>query len=217
MIEVKNLSKTFAKAQTAVLDNICFSVQDGEYISLTGRSGSGKTTLLYCISSLDAPSSGEVIIDGQDINQKTEAELHHFRNRDIGFIFQFHYLLPELTVLENVLMPARKTRSELKHKAFAMEILERFELTKHIDKLPGQLSGGQAQRVAVARAMVMKPRYLFADEPTGSLDVNNAKVIMDIFDHLNQDMGTTIICVTHDQQFAKAATKNLELSDGKLL
>lgn len=217
MIEVKNLCKSFGKDDVKVLHNINLTINDGDYISLTGRSGSGKTTLLYSISSLDQPSSGEVHIDGENINNKTESELHHFRNQDVGFVFQFHYLLPELTALENVLMPARKHHAERRHKDFAEYLLTQFELEEHMHKLPGQLSGGQAQRVAIARAMSMKPRYLFADEPTGSLDSKNAKIIMEIFDQLNQQENTTIICVTHDQKFARAATKSLELFDGRLM
>jgi putative ABC transport system ATP-binding protein/lipoprotein-releasing system ATP-binding protein len=215
MIEVKNLCKSFGNTQ--ILHDINLTINDGDYISLTGRSGSGKTTLLYCVSSLDEPTSGEVMIDGANIFDKTESELHRFLNQDVGFVFQFHYLLPELTALENVLMPARKCKAEDEHKAFAKHLLTQFELSEHMHKLPGQLSGGQAQRVAIARAMSMKPRYLFADEPTGSLDSKNAKVIMDIFDQLNQEEGTTIVCVTHDQEFAHAATMNIELFDGKLV
>lgn len=216
MIEVTKLTQSFGE-KAVILHDLNFTVADGEYVSLTGRSGSGKTTLLYCISSLELPTEGDVVIDNVNIREMNEQQLHHFRNQDIGFVFQFHYLLPELTALENVLMPARKAKREKQTKEFAEFLLEKFDLAQHMNKLPGQLSGGQAQRVAIARAMAMKPKYLFADEPTGNLDSNNAKVIMDIFDHLNQTEGTTIVCVTHDQEFAKAATRNLELFDGKFV
>ncbi|MEM1243641.1 MAG: ABC transporter ATP-binding protein [Pseudomonadota bacterium] len=217
MIELKNVCKSFGKPPVKILHDISLCINQGEFVSLTGRSGSGKTTLLYCMSSLDHVTSGEVWIDGEMMQQKSEKALHAFRNREMGFVFQFHYLLPELTALENVLMPAKKTNSEKQHKAFAMHLLEQFELAEHIHKRPGQLSGGQAQRVAIARAMAMKPKYLFADEPTGSLDSNNARVIMNIFDQLNQEEGTTIICVTHDQEFAKSTARQLELFDGQIL
>ena len=216
MIEVKNLTQSFGKDAT-VLHDLSFTIADGDYVSLTGRSGSGKTTLLYCISSLETPTKGDVIIDGVSLRTMDENALHVFRNQSIGFVFQFHYLLPELSALENILMPARKAKKEKQTKKFALQLLERFELSQHIHKRPGELSGGQAQRVAIIRAMAMKPKYLFADEPTGSLDSNNAKIIMDIFDDLNQTEGTTIICVTHDQEFAKTANRNLELFDGRFV
>ena len=216
MIEVSNLTQSFGK-DSIVLHNLSFRVDDGDYVSLTGRSGSGKTTLLYCISSLDRPTKGDVVIDGVSLLSMNEHELHVFRNQSIGFVFQFHYLLPELTALENILMPAKKAKKEKKAKEFAMHLLNRFELSEHAHKRPGELSGGQAQRVAIIRAMAMKPKYLFADEPTGSLDSSNAKIIMDIFDDLNQKEGTTIICVTHDQDFAKSANRNMELFDGRFV
>ena len=200
-----------------MLHDLSFSVKDGDYVSLTGRSGSGKTTLLYCVSSLEAPTKGDVIIDGVSLRAMDENALHIFRNQSIGFVFQFHYLLPELTALENILMPARKAKKEKQTKEFALHLLDRFELSDHMHKRPGELSGGQAQRVAITRAMAMKPKYLFADEPTGSLDSSNAKIIMDIFDDLNQQEGTTIICVTHDQDFAKSANRNMELFDGRFV
>lgn len=216
MIEVQHLTQSFGE-KAVVLHDLNFTVADGDYISLTGRSGSGKTTLLYCISSLEEPTEGNVIVDGIALRDMNEDQLHKFRNQSIGFVFQFHYLLPELSALENVLMPARKAKKEKSTKEFAMQLFEKFELTDHIHKLPGELSGGQAQRVAIIRAMAMKPKYLFADEPTGSLDSKNAKIIMDIFDHLHQTEGTTIVCVTHDQEFAKAANRNLELFDGRFV
>lgn len=215
MIEIKHLTQSFDSS--VILHDLNFTVADGDYISLTGRSGSGKTTLLYCISSLETPTEGEVIFDGVSLRDMDEKTLHVFRNQAIGFVFQFHYLLPELTALENILMPARKAKKEKQTKTFALDLLERFELSAHMHKRPGELSGGQAQRVAIIRAMAMKPKYLFADEPTGSLDSNNAKIIMDIFDDLNQTEGTTIICVTHDQEFAKTANRNLELFDGRFV
>lgn len=215
MIEIKHLTQSFDSS--VILHDLNFTVADGDYISLTGRSGSGKTTLLYCISSLETPTEGEVIFDGVSLRDMDEKTLHVFRNQSIGFVFQFHYLLPELTALENILMPARKAKKEKQTKTFALDLLERFELSAHMHKRPGELSGGQAQRVAIIRAMAMKPKYLFADEPTGSLDSNNAKIIMDIFDDLNQTEGTTIICVTHDQEFAKTANRNLELFDGRFV
>ncbi len=217
MIQLIDLCKSFGNPPTKVLHNLSLTIRDSEFISLTGRSGSGKTTLLYCMSSLDETTSGEVIIDDKALSKRTEAELHQFRNERMGFVFQFHYLLPELTAIENILMPARKRGVEEHYYDHAMTLLERFNLIDHTHKRPSKLSGGQAQRVAIIRAIVMKPRYLFADEPTGSLDSSNARIIMDIFNHLNQEEGITIVCVTHDEEFATAATRKLILSDGQLI
>lgn len=216
MIEVQGLSKSFGKPPVTVLDDISFTVKNGDFVTLTGRSGSGKTTLLYCISTLDKADRGKVLVDGQDLYELTSAEIDRFRNQKMGFVFQFHYLLPELSALENVLMPARKRGNYREQTPYAKHLLALFDLEKHQDKLPGQLSGGQAQRVAIARAIVSQPPYLFADEPTGSLDSNNAKIIMEIFTQLNKEFGTTIICVTHDQRLSGTATHQLNLFDGRL-
>mgnify|MGYP000405554790 FL=1 len=168
-IVIEDVCKNFGNPPTEVIKHVDFTVKDGEFVSLTGKSGSGKSTLLYIISTLDAPTSGRVLIEDRDVVSLDSRELHEFRNRYMGFVFQFHYLLPEFTALENVLMPARKAGTLVEKKPYAEYLLEKFDLKEKFHQLPGQLSGGQAQRVALARALIMKPKYLFADEPTGSL------------------------------------------------
>lgn len=215
-IVIEDVCKNFGNPPTEVIKHVDFKVKDGEFVSLTGKSGSGKSTLLYIISTLDAPTSGRVLIEDHDVVSLTSRELHEFRNRYMGFVFQFHYLLPEFTALENVLMPARKAGNLVEKKPYAEYLLEKFDLKEKFHQLPGQLSGGQAQRVALARALIMKPKYLFADEPTGSLDSSNAKIVMDIFRKINIEEKCTIIYVTHDADFAKLAKRKIQLIDGKL-
>ncbi len=216
MLNVKNITKSFKSIQ--ILKDISFSLSDGEYVSLTGRSGSGKSTLLYLISTLDLPSSGIVEIDGNNPFEMSVDDLHLFRNRYIGFVFQFHYLLPELTSLENILLPARKTNQhhDASIIAYAHHLLETFNIIDAKDKLPRQMSGGEQQRVSIARALILNPKYLFADEPTGNLDSVNGKIVMNIFEKINQENNTTIVLVTHDKEFADLAHRQIYLSDGKL-
>lgn len=213
-IKISNISKKFANA--AVLKNIDLEIEKGEFVSLTGKSGSGKSTLLYIMSSLDFPSEGSVAIDGLELGSLNQRDLHRFRNREMGFIFQFHYLLPEFTALENVLMPARKAGVLQEKIKFAKELFRRFDLEDKMNDLPGRLSGGQQQRVAIVRAMIMKPSYLFADEPTGALDSTNGKIVMDIFRTINREEATTVILVTHDNEFASYATRRIVLIDGEI-
>lgn len=215
MIELIDISKTIG--QFSILNDISFSIKDGEFIALTGKSGSGKSTLLYVISTLDTPSSGIVRYAGEDINGLDQKSLHAFRNKKIGFVFQFHHLLPELTTLENVILPARKTGQHENPEVleYAITLLEEFGIGNKKDKLPGQLSGGERQRVALARALIMKPEYVFADEPTGNLDSKNGRIVMDFFKKANK-AGTTIVMVTHDQDYAAIASRQIVLVDGKL-
>ncbi|TGK03209.1 ABC transporter ATP-binding protein [Leptospira langatensis] len=215
-ILIEEIRKSFGKPPTEVIKGISLEIRAGEFVSLTGKSGSGKSTLLYLISSLDDPSGGRVSIDGKDIHSLDQKELHAFRNRHMGFVFQFHYLLPEFTALENVLMPALKAGKLPEKREEAIRLLKRFDLGDKLNYLPSQLSGGQMQRVSIARALVMRPRYLFADEPTGALDSKNAKVVMDIFKDINHSDGTTVIMVTHDPDFAKSAKRQIRLVDGKI-
>lgn len=216
MIKCENLIKEFGKPAQRVLHGLTFEVQDGEFLSISGRSGSGKSTLLYLISTLDLPSGGTVAIDGQDIAAMSTHEIHEFRNRHVGFIFQFHYLLPELTALENVLLPARNIGLAEKMKNEAIEKLERLGIASQAHKLPSQMSGGQQQRVAIARALLLNPRYIFADEPTGNLDTHNANVVMDILKETNRQNGTTIALVTHEPEFAAMASREIFLVDGRI-
>ena len=213
ILKVQNVTKEFGSPPAHVIRGVSLEVGSGEFLALTGKSGSGKSTLLYIISSLDRPTDGSISVDGKDFASMTEPELHRFRNRHMGFIFQFHYLLPEFTVLENVLMPAVKSGEVKQKRDRALMLLERFDLTERLSHRPGQLSGGQAQRVAIARALLMEPDFIFADEPTGSLDSANGKIVMDIFREISKGK-TAVIYVTHDEDFAKLARRQIHLKDG---
>jgi len=207
----------FGTPPTRVLTDINLTINDGEFVSLTGKSGAGKSTLLYVMSSLDDPTEGKVSISGKDIATMTSKELHFFRNTKLGFVFQFHYLLAELTVLENVLVPAMKLHEEKSRRDRAIDLIEKFGLASKMHRFPRQLSGGEMQRVAIARALIMKPQYLFADEPTGALDTGNAEQVMKILIDCNEREGTTVIMVTHDPDFAKMAKRQIRLADGKVV
>jgi len=212
-LQAINISKQFNHSY--VLENINLTIQQGEFVSLCGKSGSGKSTLLYILSSLDTASSGEVILNGQELSKIRPQQLHTLRNEQIGFVFQFHYLLPELTALENVLMPTFKKKIDKKKEA--IHLLTQVGLKDKLNRLPKQLSGGEQQRVAIARALIMSPKYLFADEPTGNLDSNNGEKIMSILKEINQEKKTTIVMVTHDPDFAEMANRKINLSDGKIV
>ena len=215
-IRLENVIKSFGEPPTQIIKNVSFELGDGEFVALTGRSGSGKSTLLYMISSLDNPTSGKVLLQGQNIAEMPQQELHAFRNTQMGFIFQYHYLLPEFTALENVLMPAIKAGTAQQKRAEATELLKRFDLGQRMHHLPSQLSGGESQRVAIARALIMNPKFIFADEPTGSLDTVNAMNVMQIFQQVNRETGCTIVYVTHDTDFAALAQKQILLVDGQV-
>lgn len=216
-IRVSSLSKSFGSPSTQVLRNLTFSISSGEFIAITGKSGSGKSTLLYILSTLDQPSAGSVYIAEELTTQMNDKDLHVFRNLRMGFIFQFHYLLPELTVIENVLMPTRKTDQQREKEPFAREILQEFDLKGKFDRYPSQLSGGEQQRVAIARALVMKPAYIFADEPTGNLDSVNGDKVLNILESISRDQKTTVVMVTHDADYAARATRQIHLVDGQIL
>lgn len=214
MIELKNLRKSFGNPPTEVLKGVSCEIREGEMVSIVGRSGSGKSSLLYIISTLDKPTSGEVLIDGVPVSELSVKEIHQFRNEKMGYVFQFHHLLPELTVLENVLMPAMKAKKEKILRPRALDILGEFGLHKKADRRASQLSGGEQQRVAIARALIMEPKYLFADEPTGNLDSANGEAVLKFFQNIHRERGTTVIYVTHDPLFAKLADRELVLVDG---
>lgn len=221
MIVVENLKKSFVdagdpKLSSEILHGISFEIPDGKFVSITGKSGSGKSTLLYSMSTLDSPTSGSVKFDGVEILKLPSDKIHEFRNLQMGFIFQFHYLLPELTSLENVLMPARRTGRHSSLHQKAKEILVQFGLQEKLNRLPKELSGGEQQRVAIARALVMSPRYIFADEPTGNLDSANGTIVMDILREMTRKLGTTVIYVTHDPDFAALADQKIRLFDGRI-
>lgn len=215
MIEIKNISKSFGDLN--VLQSVNLTVQQGEIVSIVGKSGAGKTTLLQIIGSLDRPSSGTVLIDGEDIFQLSDKQLASFRNHHIGFILQFHQLLPEFTALENVMMPgliAGDKRDEVCTRA--EKLLTDLGLKDRMDHKPSQLSGGEKQRVAAARAMMMQPSIILADEPSGSLDETNKKELHQLLLRMRKEFGQTILIVTHDKELAQISDRVVELKNGKL-
>jgi len=216
MIQTINLTKTFPNAKAPALKEINLKIDNGEFISLVGRSGSGKSTLLYIISTLDSGSSGEVLFDGTNVSEIPKQDIYKLRNKQIGFVFQFHYLIQELTALENVLLPARKAQELEKRTPLALSLLKEVGLEGLEGRFPSELSGGEQQRVAIARALIMEPTYLFADEPTGNLDSINGLMIIELFKKFNQDKGTTIIYVTHDREFAAKSKRQITMVDGVL-
>jgi len=219
-IEAKNINKFFYQPEKfQVLKNISFQVKKGEFLALVGKSGSGKSTLLYTISTMDTDYDGELIIDNTNLKGKTQNELAAFRNAHIGFVFQFHYLLTDFTVLENVMLPALKLgklhEDEVRQKA--TDILTQLNLKEHIGKLSSKLSGGEQQRVAIARALINDPIIIMGDEPTGNLDSRNTQTVFDIFKQISHQNNQTVITVTHDEDFAKGCDRIIELKDGVLL
>ena len=212
----EKIVKEFGSPPVRVLHGLDLHIADGEFVSISGKSGSGKSTLLYILSTLDDPTSGHVLIDGKNPAKMSTQELHSFRNRHIGFVFQFHYLLPELTAMENILLGPRNLGQQEEKRERAEYYLREFEILDHAGKLPSQMSGGQQQRVAIARALIMEPRYLFADEPTGNLDTVNGAKVMNILKKVNKESGTTIVLVTHEPDYAAAAGREIFLVDGRI-
>ena len=202
-----------------VLKEIDLEVNKGEFLSLVGKSGCGKSTLMYVLSTMDTDYEGELEISGQRLTDKTQNDLAAFRNRHIGFVFQFHYLLPEFTALQNVMIPSLKlgmySRKEIEERAFRK--LEMLGMKDHAMKLSSKLSGGQQQRVAIARALINDPDIIMGDEPTGNLDSYNTRLVFDIFQELTHTYKQTIIAVTHDEEFAKKSDRVVEMSDGKII
>lgn len=215
-ISARDIVKAFGDPPTVILKDVSLDIQRGDFVSIIGKSGSGKSTLLYALSGLDDPTSGKIYVDGEDIHSLSRRAFNHLRNKKIGFVFQFHYLLPELTMLENVLMPARKVGDWRKRQDFAISLLETFGIGNKKNSYPNQVSGGETQRAAIARSLIMEPDYLFADEPTGNLDTKNGEIVMEIFAKINKDLGTTITMVTHDPDFAAIASRKVYISDGAL-
>jgi len=219
LLEVVNVSKGFSKGRIwlDVLKGVTLEVSGGEMVAIVGPSGSGKSTLLYLIAALERPDHGALRFDGRDVFQLSELEQAEFRNRHVGFVFQFHHLLPELTALENVMMPgliARRARREVA--ADAKTLLTTVGLAERMEHRPGELSGGEQQRVAIARALVNHPDLVLADEPTGNLDRQSGEAIQGLLRSLNQERKQTFVVVTHNEAFAKALDRTVRLIDGKL-
>ncbi len=219
MIETKNLKRTFKNGavETHVLKGVDFTVNEGEFIAIMGRSGAGKSTFLYQIGLLDHPSAGEIIINKHATQNFTQEERTKFRLKEFGFVFQDYALLPEMTALENVALPLLMLNMDKKH-AYkkAAEALTKVKLGNRLNNLPSQLSGGEQQRVSIARAVAHTPKILFADEPTANLDNESSRTVMAIFDELHK-AGQTIIMVTHEEEYARLAEKIVIMDDGLIV
>ena len=214
MITVSNITKSFGSLQ--VLKGIDLHIEKGKVVSIVGPSGAGKTTLLQIMGTLDKADSGEVVIDGINVSQLKEKDMAKFRNQHLGFVFQFHQLLPEFTAIENVMIPALIAHKPMKEaKKRAAELLEYMGLTDRADHKPSEMSGGEKQRVAVARALINNPSAVFADEPSGSLDSKNKEELHKLFFDLRDKFGQTFVIVTHDPELAKITDETIYLRDGK--
>ena len=217
ILEAHHLTKTYTVDHRSikVLENVSLTVAEGEFLVITGSSGSGKTTLLTLLSGLDQPSSGRVMIDRQDITGSSEDDLAPLRNKTIGFVFQSFHLVPSMTAKENIMFPA-ELMGESHADQKAEHLLKRMGIEDRADNLPSQLSGGEKQRVALCRAMINRPKLLFADEPTGNLDSKNGQTVLAQLVDLKNEQGATLILVTHNPEIAKAADRLLALKDGRL-
>jgi len=219
-LKAENITKYFYEPEKfKVLSDISFEVKKGEFLSLVGKSGSGKSTLLYVLSTMDTDYQGKLILNGNLLTGKNQNQLAAFRNEHIGFVFQFHYLLPEFSSIDNVMLPALKlgkfSKEEIESKAY--DNLKLLGLEDQALKMVTKLSGGQQQRVAIARALINNPSIIMGDEPTGNLDSKNTQIVFEIFKKLTRENGQTLITVTHDDDFAANSDRIIELSDGHLI
>ncbi|MEL6250995.1 MAG: ABC transporter ATP-binding protein [Bacteroidota bacterium] len=219
-LSVNHINKYFYEpVEFHVLKDISFEINKGEFVAIMGKSGSGKSTLLYLLSTMDTEYQGNIAINGTEITGLKQNQLATFRNEHIGFVFQFHFLLPEFSVLENVMLPAlklkKKSREEIEAKA--LELISLLDIKGQELKKASKISGGQQQRVAIARALINSPAIIMGDEPTGNLDTHNTNIVFDIFRELAKEQGQTIIAVTHDDEFAANCDRIIELSDGSLV
>ena len=219
VISLKNVNKIYGtEVKTQVLTDVCLEIEEHSFNSIIGASGSGKSTLLNIIGTLDRPTSGEVRINGIRTDSLSKNALAALRNETIGFVFQFHYLLPEFTALENVLMPARIKNGRItpEVKEWALELLKLMGLEKVKDNNATRMSGGQQQRASIARALINNPKILLADEPTGNLDSESTEVVYDIMRDINEKYKTTFVIITHDRKIAQKADRIVEIKDGKI-
>jgi lipoprotein-releasing system ATP-binding protein len=219
-VNAQKITKYFHEPSTfAVLSNIEFSVEKGEFVSLIGKSGCGKSTLLYILSTMDTDYEGTLELNNQSVTGLSQDALSRFRNEHLGFVFQFHFLLPEFSALENVMLPALKlgkfSNEEIEHQA--IEKLKQVGMDEYARKSAGKLSGGQQQRVAIARALINNPAIIMGDEPTGNLDKANTYIVLDILKRLSEENKQTIITVTHDPDFAAKSHRIIEMEDGKMV
>lgn len=220
LIAADHLSKSYkvGKQHVTALQDVSIEIREGEFVAFTGPSGSGKSTLLQLIGGLDKPSEGTVSIDGQDLTKLSDRKLSTFRNKTIGFVFQFFYLQPFLNLRTNLTVPAIFARTNIKERTeAAQKLAEAVDLDDRLSHLPKELSGGQMQRAAIARALLNKPKLLLADEPTGNLDSANGRAIVELFEKIRKEFGTTVIVVTHDPKVAMHADREIVLKDGKVI
>jgi lipoprotein-releasing system ATP-binding protein len=220
ILQAAHIDKYFSDpVRVKVLHDLNFSIQQGEFVAVTGKSGCGKSTLLYILSTMDTDYEGDLTIDGVPMRGKTGAELAHVRNEKIGFVFQFHYLLNEFSVLKNVMLPGlklqRHTAAEVEHRA--MERLQQLGIAQLALKPANQLSGGEKQRVAIARALINDPIIIMGDEPTGNLDNKNSDLVFDIFRQLCEEFNQSLLIVTHDQNFAERTHRIIDMADGRIV
>lgn len=220
VLQAQKINKYFHDPLTLqVLKEVSFTINRGEFVSVIGKSGCGKSTLLYILSTMDTDYEGELFIDGVNMRGRKESELAKVRNEKIGFVFQFHYLLNEFSVLRNVMLPGLKlgryTEQEVEHRA--MEKLKILGIAQEAGKMANQLSGGQKQRVAIARALINDPLIIMGDEPTGNLDKKNSTIVFDIFKELSSEFGQTLLIVTHDNEFAHSTDRIIEMEDGRII
>jgi len=220
VLEARHIYKEFHDPITVnVLSDISFSIQKGEFVSVVGKSGCGKSTMLYILSTMDTDYAGDLLIDNISMVKKKEKELAKVRNEKIGFVFQFHYLLNEFTVLKNIMLPALKLaqHSEEEIEERAMQKLQMLDMGKLANKKPNQLSGGEKQRVAIARALINEPHIIMGDEPTGNLDKKNSEIVFEIFQRLANEFNHTLLIVTHDGSFAARTRRVIEMEDGRII
>ena len=220
LLVANNINKYFREPVLFhVLRDINLSIDEGEFVSIMGKSGCGKSTLLYILSSLDTDYEGTLSLNGRRLSGLNKQQLARVRNEDVGFVFQFHYLLPEFTVLENVMLPARKLgrKSDEEIRADALDKLDLLGILDKAGQRAARISGGEKQRVAIARALINNPRIIMGDEPTGNLDSKNSDNVFSVFNRLSEEMGLSLLVVTHDEDFARRTNRIIQMEDGRIL